>query len=162
MRRGAQLAALLELLAGDPRAPRDADAVRAALAWEPRQPSLDLRGALAGFRRRAASRSSPSPSACTARRSPSPTRADDAIAPNGEKRSQADIIRFMETDVMPWARATFGRLKGGADRVTCETCHGAHAEARGWRMPAVAALPQPDVRDARLGDLPDEHRRTDA
>ncbi len=26
---------------------------------------------------------------------------------------------------MPWARVTLGRLKGGADRVTCETCHGA-------------------------------------
>ena len=49
VRRGAQLAALLELLAGDPRAPREADAVRSALAWEPRQPALDLRGALAGF-----------------------------------------------------------------------------------------------------------------
>jgi hypothetical protein len=49
VRRGAQLAALLELLAGDPRAPRDADAVHAALAWEPRTPSVDLRGALAGF-----------------------------------------------------------------------------------------------------------------
>ncbi len=53
----------------------------------------------------------------------------------------------MTTDVMPWARATLGRLKGGADRVTCGTCHGARAEERGWRMPAVAALPQPDVRD---------------
>ena len=49
VRRGSQLAALLELLAGDPRAPREADAVRSALAWEPRQPAFDLRGALAGF-----------------------------------------------------------------------------------------------------------------
>ena len=32
VRRGGQLAALLELLAGDPRAPREADAVRSALA----------------------------------------------------------------------------------------------------------------------------------
>jgi hypothetical protein len=53
----------------------------------------------------------------------------------------------METDVMPWARVTLGRLKGGPDRVTCETCHGAQASDRRWRMPAVAALPQPDVRD---------------
>ena len=26
---------------------------------------------------------------------------------------------------MPWARAALGALKGGPDRVTCETCHGA-------------------------------------
>jgi len=49
VRRGAQLAALLELLAGDPHAPRDAEAVQSALAWEPRTPAIDLRGALAGF-----------------------------------------------------------------------------------------------------------------
>src|SRR5262249_20303856 len=49
IRRGPQLAALLELLAGDPRAPRDQAAVRAALAWEPRQPAFDLRAALGGF-----------------------------------------------------------------------------------------------------------------
>jgi hypothetical protein len=146
VRRGPQLAALLELLAGDPRAPREVNEVRSALAWEPRPPSLDLRGALGGFvgvlitiAIVAFSLHGPSVAVTYA--------ADDALAPNGEKRSQEDIIRFMETDVMPWARTTFARLKGGADRVTCETCHGAHAAVRGWRMPAVAALPQPDVRD---------------
>jgi hypothetical protein len=146
VRRGAQLAALLELLAGDPRAPREADAVRAALIWEPRTPSLDLRGALAGFIgvliaivAVAVSLHGKTVAATFA--------PDDALAPNGEKRSEADIIQFMEVEVMPWARVTLGRLKGGADRVTCETCHGAHASARQWRMPAVAALPQPEVRD---------------
>jgi hypothetical protein len=146
IRRGAQLAALLELLAGDPRAPREVNEVRSALAWEPRPPTLDLRGALGGFVGVlitivivAFSLHGPTVAVTYA--------ADDALAPNGEKRSQEDIIRFMETDVMPWARTVFARLKGGADRVTCETCHGAHAEVRGWRMPAVAALPQPDVRD---------------
>jgi hypothetical protein len=146
VRRGPQLAALLELLAGDPRAPREADAVRAALAWEPRQPALDLRGALAGFVgvliaivAVAVGLHSPTVAVTYA--------ADDALAPNGEKRSEADIISFMEAEVMPWARVTLGRLKGGPDRVTCDTCHGAHASARQWRMPAVAALPQPDVRD---------------
>lgn len=145
VRRGAQLAALLELLAGDPRAPREADAVRSALAWEPRQPALDLRGALAGFVgvllaivAVAVGLHGTTVAVTYA--------ADDALAPNGEKRSQEEIIRFMEDEVMPWARTTFGRLKGGADRVTCETCHGARPEARDWRMPAVAALPQPDVR----------------
>jgi hypothetical protein len=146
IRRGAQLAALLELLAGDPRAPREAAAVRAALAWEPRPPAFDLRGALGGFvalliaifavviglhGKTAAVRYTE----------------DDAIAPSGQKRSEAEIIRFMETEVMPWARETIGRLKGGADRVTCGTCHGARAAERGWLMPAVGALPQPDVRD---------------
>jgi hypothetical protein len=72
---------------------------------------------------------------------------DDAIAPGGNKRSEAEIIRFMESDVMPWARKTLGRLKGGPDRITCETCHGAQAATRGWEMPAVATLPLPDVRD---------------
>ena len=49
---------------------------------------------------------------------------------------------------MPWARATLGPLKGGSDRITCETCHARNPEARDWRMPAVAALPRPDVRTA--------------
>jgi cytochrome c553 len=147
VRRGAPLAALLELLAGDPRAPRDPDAVRSALAWEPRRPSFALREALAGFiailsvilavvigpHGKAAAIAYP---------------ADDAIRPHGEKRSDAEILRFMENEVMPWARVTLGRLKGGADRITCETCHGAQGRARGWQMPAVAALPQPVVRDS--------------
>jgi hypothetical protein len=146
VRRGAQLAALLELLAGDPRAPREAGAVRAALAWEPSQPALELRGALAGFLAvliaiiAVAVGLHGTTVAVT-------YAADDALAPNGEKRSQAEIISFMEAEVMPWARVTFARLKGGADRVSCETCHGPHASSRDWRMPAVAALPQPDVRD---------------
>ena len=146
VRRGAQLAALLELLAGDPYAPREADAVRCALAWEPRQPSLDLRRALAGFVGVLMAISAIA-IGLHGKTATTPYAADDALAPNGEQRSEADIIGFMEAEVMPWARITLGRLKGGADRVTCETCHGAGAQARAWRMPAVAALPQPDVRD---------------
>src|SRR5437764_1304752 len=69
------------------------------------------------------------------------------IAPNGEKRDEAEIVRFMERDVMPWARQALGRLKGGADKVSCATCHGADGAARRWTMPAVSKLPQPDVRD---------------
>jgi len=146
IRRGAQLAALIELLAGDPQAPRDAAAVRAALDWNPRQPSFALRSALGGFL-----------AVLVAifavviglhGKTVATTYADDdAIAPNGEKRDEAEIIRFMERDVMPWARQALGRLKGGPDKVTCATCHGADAAARGWTMPAVSALPQPDVRD---------------
>lgn len=48
---------------------------------------------------------------------------------------------------MPWARAVLGPLKGGSSRVTCETCRGRDPEARQWEMPAVAALPQPDVKN---------------
>jgi cytochrome c553 len=53
----------------------------------------------------------------------------------------------MEREVMPWARAALGPIKGGPDRVTCQTCHGRDAEARAWRMPAVTALPAPELRD---------------
>lgn len=146
VRRGAQLAAVIELSADDSRALPDAAAVRAALAWEPRTPSLGLRGAIAGFvavlaaifavviglHGKTIAVTYP---------------ADDAIAPSGVKRSRPEIVSFMEHEVMPWARATLGRLKGGADRVSCLTCHGADADARGWAMPAVAALPQPDLKD---------------
>jgi hypothetical protein len=116
VRRGAQLAALLELLAGDPRAPRDPASVHAALAWEPRPPAFDLRGALGGFVALliaifAVVMGLHGKTAAVIYAE------DDALAPKGEKRTEADIIRFMETDVMPWARATLGRLKGGADRV---------------------------------------------
>ena len=146
IRRGHQLAALLELLAGDPRAPRDAEATRSALAWNPRSPAFDLRPALGsvvavlialfavviGLHGK------------TSAVSYAP---DDAIAPGGMKRSAADIIAFMERDVLPWARRTLGPIKGGAERITCGTCHGERANARDWQMPAVAALPQPEVRD---------------
>jgi hypothetical protein len=146
VRRGAQLAALLELLAGDSGAPRDPEAVRSALAWDPRQPAPALRKAIAGFV------AMPIALLAVAIGLRGTTAAiifapDDAIAPGGNKRSEADIIRFMESDVMPWARATLGRLKGGPERIACETCHGAHAATRGWEMPAVATLPLRDVRD---------------
>ena len=104
MRRGGQLAALLELIAGDSQAPRDPDAVRAALAWEPPAPTFAGREALAGVivvlttifgvaiglhGKTEAIRYPP----------------DDAVAPGGAKRSAGEIVRFMETEVMPWARA---------------------------------------------------------
>ena len=145
IRRGAQLAALIELLAGDPQAPRDAAAVRAALEWNPRQPAFDLRSALGGFVAVLAAIFAVVIGLHGKTVTP-PYADDDAIAPNGEKRDDAAIVHFMERDVMPWARQTLGRLKGGPEKVTCATCHGADAAARRWAMPAVAALPQPDVR----------------
>jgi hypothetical protein len=146
IRHGAHLAALLELIAGDPQTPLDPESVQHALKWEPRPPAslareaigglvavlLAILGVAMGLRGHA----------ITVSYAP-----DDAIAPNGQKKSQAEIRRFMETDVMPWARETLGRIKGGPDRITCETCHGANAGLRGWQMPAVSALPLPDVRE---------------
>ena len=56
-------------------------------------------------------------------------------------------MRFMEMTVMPWARTALAPIVGGEDRVACTTCHGTGAPDRGWRMPAVAALPSPVVRE---------------
>jgi hypothetical protein len=145
IRRGPQLAALLELLGSDPAAPRDAAAVRAALAWEPNPRPFRATQAFAGFA-----------GVLLAiiglfiglhvKTAAAVYAADDPIAPGGEKRGQTDIAQFMEQDVMPWARRALGPLKGGADRITCDTCHGGQPDTRAWRMPAVAALPQPDLR----------------
>lgn len=142
VRRGAPLAALIELLAGDPQASLDAAAVDAALDWEP----ADGRGAreavaafvaavIAVFAVTVGLQSS----------SPTPVRfaADDAIAPGGLKRSHREITVFMESVVMPWARVALARITGSPETVTCETCHGADATERSWQMPAVAALPEP-------------------
>ena len=76
--------------------------------------------------------------------------ADDPIAPHGSRRSTEEISAFMEREVMPFARETLGPLLGGADNVTCETCHGEDARQRNWRMPGVRALPEPELRLAGL------------
>jgi Bacterial PH domain len=144
VRRGAQLAALIELLAGDPRASWDADSVRAALEWEPSpvhgtyRPAfvgvggivLTLFAVVVGLHGKAAAIAYP---------------ADDRIYPGGVKRERPEIEAFMTDDVLPWAKRALAPIVGGADRVTCETCHGLDAERNQWRMPAVAALPLPDV-----------------
>ncbi|HEY7475150.1 MAG TPA: hypothetical protein VH679_09085 [Vicinamibacterales bacterium] len=75
----------------------------------------------------------------------------DAIYPRGVKRDTATIVRFMERDVMSWARQALGPVVGGADRVTCATCHGADGEARRWAMPGVSELPYPKVRAGSFG-----------
>jgi len=63
---------------------------------------------------------------------------------------RAAMMRLMEQDVMVFARQTLGPLKGGADRITCATCHGRDAAARDWKMPGVQALPEPEIRAAGL------------
>jgi hypothetical protein len=144
--RGAELAALIELLAGDPRARSDADAIRAALASAPRRAFASAGGTivaaivtLATFFGVAIG--------LQGRARPVGYSPQDPIAPNGEKRPADEIMRFMEADVMPWARSTLGPIVGGANRVQCETCHGRDGRVRGWQMPAVGALPAPDLRE---------------
>jgi hypothetical protein len=147
VRHGAQLAALVELLAGDPQASLDAAAVEAALAWEPadgrgaRQAIAVFVAAVIGvFAVTVGLQSS----------SPRPVRfaSDDAISPGGLKRSDREITAFMESVVMPWARVALGRIKGGPENVTCNTCHQGNdpREERSWQMPVVEALPEPHFR----------------
>jgi hypothetical protein len=149
VRRGAQMAAILDLLAADPTTRHDDHAVRAALTWEPPAPVAAYRGAAGALAAMFVVLGVFSVAVVAPRGRTASViyDADDAVAPGGVKRSRQEIVRFMERDVMPWARATLGRIKGGPDRVTCATCHGLNAAARDWQMPAVAALPQPDVKD---------------
>ncbi|MEQ1897678.1 MAG: hypothetical protein ABL971_09880 [Vicinamibacterales bacterium] len=70
--------------------------------------------------------------------------ADDPIRPHGVKRSRQEIVAFMEGEVMPFAVAALEPVVGKG-KVRCETCHGANAVERDWRMPAVAKLPEPGV-----------------
>ena len=148
VRRGQQVAGLIELLAGDPSAVLDAAAVKAAIEWDPQRrvrtglgEAITAVGTvlLAVFAIVAGLHGTPAPRASYT--------ADDPIYPDGHKRDRADIAQFMEEEILPWARDALGPLKGGADRITCETCHGRDAKDRDWHMPAVAALPQPDLRD---------------
>jgi hypothetical protein len=76
--------------------------------------------------------------------------ADDPIAPNGRRRSAADIASFMEKEVMPFARRVLAPIEGGSANVTCETCHGRDALGRKWQMPGVRALPEPELRLAGM------------
>jgi hypothetical protein len=144
VRHGAQLAALLDLTSAESTASWDQASVRAALKWTPQ-------ARIAGYREAALSVVTLVLAVLVVAVSLHGKAAavvypsDDAIYPNGEKRDRATIVRFMETEVMPWARAALGPITGGPDRVTCDTCHSRDAEAREWRMPAVARLPQPNV-----------------
>ena len=150
VRKGPQFAALLEWLSSEPderRSHLDATALEAAITWNPSGTSSAVikgLGSLAAvfvlvFGIAIGLHGTTPP--------PVHYAADDSIAPGGQKRTQADIVRFMEDEVMPWARAALGPLKGGPDRITCDTCHGRRPTLHAWVMPAVAALPQPDVKD---------------
>lgn len=152
VRHGAQLAALVELLAADRHARIDIDAAaaaRATMTWEPRIPTAGAPEALTAIAvvlvalvavavgLHGNSRAIAYPD-------------DDAIYPRGEKRDREEIVRFMETTVMPWARVALAPIAGSASRVTCGTCHGLHPQMSDWQMPAVNALPRPAIREAGL------------
>jgi hypothetical protein len=147
VRRGQQLAALLELLSGEPTGTLDIKAVEAALAWNPQRTLVGFGEAMSAvaivliamFAIVAGLHGTSAPAASYA--------PDDPIHPGGRTRDRAEIIRYMREEIMPWARTTLGPLTGGSDGVTCETCHGRAPGARDWRMPAVAALPQPNLRE---------------
>lgn len=136
----------LQILTSDRRPPSTeaADTLRRMLAWEPR-----------AFRRRVGRRLLAGAMitatifgvAIGVHGTPAQVEypADDEVYPSGHKKDQREIAAFMEAEVLPWARVALAPVVGGADRVTCETCHGPQPERRQWAMPAVAALPKPDV-----------------
>ena len=141
VRRGAPLAALLELAAGDPHASLDPESARAALSWEPpgaRRVRKALAGTAAVMIAGVVVLAGLGRTTTTIAYAP-----DDAIYPEGRKRSREAIVSFMETAVMGWARVALAPIVGGSDRVRCETCHGKNPGDRDWRMPAVVALPEP-------------------
>ena len=147
VRRGPQLAALIELLASDPRARVDSKAARDTMAWEPRVATPGKFEALTGIAVVFAAMIAVVVGLHGKTRAIAYA-ADDAIFPGGVKRNQAEIVMFMRTAVMPWARKALAPIAGSPDRVTCTTCHGPQAEATGWQMPAVVALPRPVLREA--------------
>jgi hypothetical protein len=149
VRHGQQLAALFEWLSGEPRerpSGLDAQAVAAAMAWTPERTSKGSGEAVAGLAAVVAAVCGIAIGLHGRGDPPLPYAPDDPIYTDGHRRTRAEIVRFMEAEIMPWARATLGPLKGGGEHITCETCHGRSPDSRDWRMPAVAALPQPEVR----------------
>jgi hypothetical protein len=103
IRPGGQLAALVELLAGDPQASLDAAAVDAALAWEPAD-GRGAREAVAAFVAAVVALFAVTVGLQSSSPTPVLFAPDDAISPGGFKRSDRDITEFMESVVMPWAR----------------------------------------------------------
>jgi cytochrome c553 len=141
VRNGPHVAALIELVSGEPRARLDPAGLAALMAWRPPARPRSPREAIAAFILVAIAVFA----VAIGLHGTSGAIAfpgDDAIYPGGVKRDRDAIMR---DEVMPWARGALGPVVHGVDRVRCETCHGRDAEAHEWRMPGVAALPQPEV-----------------
>jgi hypothetical protein len=150
IRRAPQLAALLDLLATDPRArdnPRAVGAALAVMSWEPEPSTRGTRASLSGIAAVVAALFIVV-AGLYGTGTPITYPADDAISPGGRKKDHEEIVRFMENRVMPWARQALAPVVGAPELVTCNTCHGADPEANHWHMPAVAELPRPAVRVA--------------
>lgn len=150
VRRATQLASLIDLLASDPRArinPQAVSAASAVMTWEPRLQTAGTRRSLSGIAIVALALFM-IVAGLHGTNTPITYPTDDAIYPSGRKKDREDIVRFMEARVMPWARQALAPIAGGPEYVTCNTCHGAQPEANGWHMPAVAALPRPAFREA--------------
>jgi hypothetical protein len=147
IRRAAEVAAVLELLASDPHQTLDADALRSALLWHPSEHAGRGRELLLGFAAIVVALTVVAIGLRGQTRAAIGYPVNDAIVPGGIKRDRDQIVRFMEGTVMPWARTALAPIVGGEDRVECTTCHGMGAADRGWGMPAVAALPSPVVRE---------------
>jgi hypothetical protein len=145
IRHALSVGGVLQILASEHR-PASTDSLRQMLAWEPRAFRRRVRRRLLAG---AALTSAIFGVAIGVHGTPAQVDypADDEVYPGGRKKEERAIAEFMETRVMPWARTALGPVVGGPDRVTCETCHGPHPQDRGWAMPAVAALPKPDVVD---------------
>jgi hypothetical protein len=148
IRRGPQLALVLELLAThpagfelNPSILNDTLGPGAPELFEPRRPWIALLIAVVAL-------SALSALITASHRLPPPISypVDDAIYPNGRKRPRSEIVAFMQNEVMPFARQALGPVVGGPAKVTCFTCHSQDAEVRNWQMPAVVALPEPDFR----------------
>lgn len=144
VRRGTELAALLELLASDPRATFDDAAVRAALRWKP-PVDRSVRNGVAALGAVGAALIAIAV-ALGGNVEAIAYPADDAIYPAGHKKDRDAIVAFMEAAVMPWAREALAPIVGGSDRVSCATCHGTDATSRDWKMPSVARLPEPQFK----------------
>src|SRR5262249_32749898 len=132
VRNGPHVAALIELVSGEPRARLDPDSLGALLEWRPQAASRSAFEAIAGFilvivAVFAVAIGLHGTSAAVAFPD------DDAIYPKGVKRDRDAIVRFMRDEVMPWARTALAPIVHGEERVRCETCHGRDAESREWR-----------------------------
>jgi hypothetical protein len=162
IRRAAEVAAVLELLVSEPHHTLDTDAIRSALLWQPPKAAIKAHNLVLGISAILVALTLVAIGLNGQVHTAIAYPANDAIMPGGVKRDEEQIVRFMEQTVMPWARVALAPIVGGADRVSCTTCHGAGAADQQWQMPGVSALPSPVVRQLgweRFGGTMDTQMR---